>query len=163
MARLLVLLALLGGCAGESDVMDRPRPADAGADAGESRDAGPSIDAGYCHCRMCQRSAGAAVLAWGSWPGDSFQWLTAEPATYTSSAEGRRRFCARCGTQLVFWTTAEPEIVDVNLATLDDPAAIVPEYHIWTMSRIPWFETTDALPRYPDAGRDQPGLRGSAP
>ncbi len=83
----------------------------------------------------------------------------AEPATFASSAEGRRRFCGTCGTQLLFWITAEPEIVDVNLVTLDEPAAIVPEHHIWTASRIPWFETTDTLPRYPDAGADRPGLR----
>ena len=120
---------------------------------------GPPIDAGYCHCRMCQRSAGAPVLAWGSWRSDRLAWLTAEPATFASSAEGRRRFCGACGTQLLFWTTAEPEIVDVNLVTLDEPAAIVPEYHIWTASRIPWFETTDTLPRYPDAGVDRPDLR----
>jgi hypothetical protein len=119
----------------------------------------PPVDAGYCHCRMCQRSVGAPVVAWGSWPSDSFQWLTAAPATLDSSVEGRRQFCPCCGTQLLFWTTAEPEIVDVNLATLDDPAAIAPEYHVWTASRIPWFETADALPRYPDAGRDRPGLR----
>jgi hypothetical protein len=124
---------------------------------------GPPIDAGYCHCRMCQRSAGAPVLAWGSWPGENFQWLTAEPATFMSSTQGRRQFCAGCGTQLLFWTEAEPEIMDVNLVTLDDPAAIVPEYHTWTASRIPWFETADTLPRYPDAGRDRPGLREHSP
>ena len=112
------------------------------------------IDAAYCHCRMCQRSVGAPVVAWGSWPESAFTWLTAEPATLVSSSAGQRRFCAACGTQILFWTADEPALVDLNLASLDDPAAIVPTYHIWTASRIPWFETTDDLPRYHDAGPD---------
>ncbi|MGD9509835.1 MAG: GFA family protein [Geminicoccaceae bacterium] len=139
--------------------MSEPREGGCFCGAARYRVAGPPIDAGYCHCRMCQRSVGAPVVAWGTWPSGSFQWLTEEPATLASSAEGRRQFCARCGTQLLFRATDEPERVDINLATLDDPAGIVPEYHVWTASRIPWFETADALPRYPDAGRDRPGLR----
>ena len=112
------------------------------------------IDAGYCHCRMCQRSVGAPVVAWGSWPEAAFAWLAAEPATLVSSTTGRRRFCGACGTQILFWTADEPALVDLNLATLDDPAAIVPTYHIWTATRIAWFETADDLPRYRDAGPD---------
>jgi hypothetical protein len=30
-------------------------------------------------------------------------------------------------------------------------------YHIWTESRIDWFETADELPRYPDGGPDEAG------
>ena len=44
--------------------------------------------------------------------------------------------------------------VDLNIGSLDHPSSIAPEYHIWTESRIPWFETVDELPRYPDAGPD---------
>ena len=39
------------------------------------RVAGEPIDAGYCHCRMCQRSVGAPVVAWGSWHAAAFAWL----------------------------------------------------------------------------------------
>jgi hypothetical protein len=116
---------------------------------------GEPVDAGYCHCRMCQRSAGAPVLAWGTWRQERFAWLTPEPRTCRSSAHGQRRFCGACGTQLLFWTSEAPALVDVNLATLDDPAAVRPQHHGWTDSRIPWFDTRDALPRYPDGGEDE--------
>jgi hypothetical protein len=124
---------------------------------------GAPIDAGYCHCRICQRTAGAPVVAWGSWEAIRVAWDGAEPATLASSVAGRRRFCAACGTHLLFWTSEEPGIVDVNLATLDLPELVPPEYHIWTASRIPWLETADALPRYPDSGIDTPEHRRRRP
>jgi hypothetical protein len=42
-----------------------------------------------------------------------------------------------------------PRLIDVGIARLDDPAAVEPSLHIWTESRIAWFETADHLPRYP--------------
>lgn len=115
---------------------------------------GAPLDAAYCHCRMCQRTTGAPVVAWGSWPRERFSWRGSEPRVLRSSEQAVRRFCAECGTQVLFWTAGAPALVDVNLATLDDPARIRPEYHIWTASRIPWFETADTLPRHADAGAD---------
>ena len=120
---------------------------------------GPPLDAGYCHCRMCQRASGAPAVAWGTWNLDRFAWQGSEPATLVSSATGRRRFCAACGTHLLFWTALEPEVADVALATLDRPELVPPEYHVWTASRIAWFDTADTLPRFPDAGIDTPEHR----
>ena len=38
--------------------------------------------------------------------------------------------------------------VDLYIGTLDDPAAIVPDYHVHAEEQLPWFETTDDTPRY---------------
>ena len=57
-----------------------------------------------------------------------------------------------CGTQLAFRDMAEPAALDVTLASLDEPAAVRPSHHIWTSSRIAWFEIADDLPRYPERG-----------
>ena len=115
---------------------------------------GPPLHADYCHCRLCQRSTGAPVVAGGTWPGARFAWLHGEPGTFASSEQGVRSFCPNCGTQLTFVHADAPALVDVTLAGLDDPAAFAPEYHIWTMSRIPWLDTSDDLPRYTGAGHD---------
>jgi hypothetical protein len=115
----------------------------------EARD---PIDAGYCHCRLCQRSSGAPVLAWVSFPATSFSFAQGEPRSYRSSPTGRREFCGRCGTQIAFRGTAAPTRIDVNIPTLDDPASIEPEYHIWVGSRVPWLHIDDGLPRYKDEG-----------
>ncbi len=47
-----------------------------------------------------------------------------------------------------------PERTDINLVTLDDPVRLAPQYHIWTDSRIPWFDTADDLPRHKGNGPD---------
>lgn len=109
---------------------------------------GPPRRADLCHCRMCQRSAGAPVVAWGTWPSDRFAWVSGAPATFASSAKGLRSFCAACGTQLAFSDPGDPGHVDVTLASLDDPAAFPPEGHAWTASRVPWLDLGDGLPRH---------------
>jgi hypothetical protein len=111
------------------------------------------IDAGYCHCRVCQRSSGAPVLAWASFPKGALTYTLGSPASYRSSPKAVREFCAACGTQIVFREDGATR-VDLNIGSLDQPDAIAPQYHIWTESRIPWFETADELPRYRDEGPD---------
>ncbi|HVP27782.1 MAG TPA: GFA family protein [Myxococcota bacterium] len=110
--------------------------------------------AGYCHCRLCQRSSGAPVLAWASVPAAGFAWERGAPREHRSSERGIREFCAHCGTQIRFRRPGAPRLVDVNLGSLDDPAAVRPEYHIWTSSRVPWLALEDGLPRYDGDGPD---------
>jgi hypothetical protein len=114
------------------------------------------IDAGYCHCRLCQRSSGSPVLAWATLHRAGFAYTRGEPASHASSATGRRDFCASCGTQVAFRDTRGPDRIDVNIASFDDPGEIEPQYHIWIESRIPWFEIDDKLPRYAGEGPDAP-------
>jgi len=108
--------------------------------------------ADYCHCRMCQRAAGAPVVPWLTMASADLAWTAGEPAVYRSSPAAERLFCSTCGSQLVFREPADPGTLDVTLASLDDPAQIRPSHHIWTSSRIAWFETADDLPRYPERG-----------
>ena len=106
--------------------------------------------ADYCHCRMCRRAAGAPVACL-TVADAAFAWTKGEPAVYRSSAAAERLFCSACGTQLAL--RDEPDHLDVTLASLDDPDAVRPSYHIWTASRIGWFDTADDLPRYPQNRR----------
>ena len=108
--------------------------------------------ADYCHCRMCQRSTGAPVVPWLTVAREAFAWTAGEPAVYRSSANAERLFCPACGTQLAFRDLADPLALDVTVASLDEPAAVPPSHHIWTSSRIAWFELADDLPRYPERG-----------
>ena len=117
--------------------------------------AGP-VDAGYCHCRMCQRSSGAAALPWASFPAERFAWEKGSPAVYRSSGDGQREFCAACGSQIAFRDRRPPGTVSLNLGTLDAPGRVVPRLHIWTASRIPWFDTGDRLPRFEGSGPERP-------
>lgn len=114
----------------------------------------PPDTVAYCHCRICQRSSGAPAMAWATFPAAGV-WVTqGTPATYHSSAQGLRQFCRDCGTPLFFAYTEGPPELDVSVASLDEPGKLPPQYHIWTSSRLPWFDTTDKLPRHAEDGPD---------
>lgn len=109
---------------------------------------------GLCHCTDCRRSAGAPMVAWAILGEDQFRLLKGEVTAYASSEHGRRRFCPTCGTGLYYTNAATFEgLVDVQLATLDDPDAFAPIEQIQTAERIGWMETAHALPahaRFPE-------------
>jgi hypothetical protein len=105
-------------------------------------------DIAYCHCRMCQKASGAPVMAWATVPASAFAWTRGRPSPHRSSDRAGRLFCRECGSQLVFRVLSEPDRLDITVASLDDPTGVTPEYHIWTSSRLPWFDTTDQLPRH---------------
>jgi hypothetical protein len=115
------------------------------------------FDPGYCHCRLCRRASGAPVLVFASVPRVAFELVCGTPRRYRSSSFGERSFCGDCGTQLYMEVDHDPETVDVTVASLDDPDATPPEFHIWHASRIGWFETRDDLPRFHAARPKQGG------
>ncbi|CAG9001432.1 MAG: hypothetical protein CENE_03452 [Candidatus Celerinatantimonas neptuna] len=104
------------------------------------------IEAGLCHCRMCQQSSGAPVMAWVTFPFSSFRYLQGSPVVYRSSNGFQREHCPICGTQLTFKDVIHPVNIDVTIASLDEPEHIAPDHHIWMQSNIPWFHLADHLP-----------------
>lgn len=112
------------------------------------RSLAPPLDTGYCHCRLCQQTTGAPVLAYVAFPAGAFAYSAGTPARYASSAIGDREFCGRCGTQIAFRRRSGAVTVDVNVGAMDEPARYPPRRHIWCESAIPWLSLDDALPRY---------------
>jgi|SRR6187200_1043735 hypothetical protein len=106
-----------------------------------------------CHCGDCRRHAGAPVVGWAAYPDSALKLLKGKPKIYASSENGRRHFCADCGTGLFYYNAVNlPGIADVQIATLDDPSAITPQIHVQTAERLAWMERAHELPafsRYP--------------
>jgi hypothetical protein len=111
-------------------------------------------DAGWCHCRTCQLNSGSPAMAFATVPIADFVFTQGEEMVgkVASSESGHRRFCTRCGTPLLMQENDAPETVDFSLATLDEPSAVVPGFHIFYASRIGWAEAGDTIPRH-DRGR----------
>jgi hypothetical protein len=103
---------------------------------------------------MCRKASGAPVVSWFTVPLGSFSFIKGSPKRFDSSDHAYREFCSECGTQLTFRSKREPTMIDITSATLDDPNLAPPQDHIWTRSRISWFEIADALPRHA-AERDE--------
>ena len=96
--------------------------------------------------------------------GDLVWTLGAESVrTFKSSSFGHRSFCGLCGTPFLMQVDHQPETVDFSVATLDSPETIVPGFHIFWASRIPWFEPKDDLPRHEKFRPDTRGLEGTEP
>lgn len=113
------------------------------------------IDSGYCHCHLCQRSSGAPVLAWLTVPISAFVYSKGLPSAFRSSSHSQREFCGNCGTQLAFRRSVSAKTIDITVASLQDPTQVAPKYHIWCQSKISWFEISDSLEQYVDAGPDK--------
>jgi len=102
-----------------------------------------------CHCRSCRLASGAPSVAWAVFRPEDFSFTHGEPLRFESSPDVIRTFCGRCGTPLTWREADDPRLIDISIASLDKPDAVAPTRHVWTDSRIPWFETADHLPRYP--------------
>jgi len=103
----------------------------------------------YCHCRMCQKGAGAVVVNWMDFRAEQLTWLNDEPTEYESSNEARRGFCAVCGTTLSFRDSRYPEYYSLTIASLDEPNLVKPTYHIYTESQVNWLTIDDDCKRFP--------------
>jgi hypothetical protein len=122
------------------------------------RIASAPFDAGWCHCRTCQLNSGSPAMAFASVPVADYELEQGEVATVKSSDFGHRAFCGACGTPLFMCVDFQPETLDFSLATLDDPAAIAPTFHIFYAERLPWAEPADDLPRHDRWRPKTPGL-----
>lgn len=100
---------------------------------------GEPLSAGYCHCRMCQRAAGAPVVAWAAFRRGDIHFVKGKPVAVPASARAVRRICPDCAAALTFEYPGRTETVDVTLASLDDPNATEPVYRIWSSPRLPWL------------------------
>ena len=114
---------------------------------------GTAMTSALCHCTDCRRHAGAPMVAWAMFSEAHVIITQGETKTYKSSEHGRREFCTNCGTSL-FYRNAEilPGIIDIQIATLDDPSQLPPNRHVQTAERISWMVEAHKLPefdRYP--------------
>lgn len=123
------------------------------------------FDAGWCHCRTCQLNSSAPAMVFASVRAADLAWTKGadKVKSLRTSSFGRREFCCQCGTALLMKVDHQPETVDFSVATLDDPDAVAPGFHIFWASRIGWFEPKDQLPRHERFRPDTRGLDGTEP
>jgi len=98
-----------------------------------------------CHCRMCQKAAGAPFASFADIPRENFRWTKGAPATFRSSSIAERGFCAACGTPLSFGRIDGPRI-EIMTGTFDRPDQVVPTRQYGTESRLGWVGTVVNLP-----------------
>jgi hypothetical protein len=106
-----------------------------------------SLDAYYCHCRMCQRAFGNVFAAFVQVGKEDVVWERGEPAYFHSSRIARRGFCRECGTPLSFEYTDQKRSMDLSVGSLDEPGRMRPVEHCGFEGHVESFFTDDGLPR----------------
>lgn len=92
----------------------------------------------WCHCPSCRRAAGASVVAWATYPMEGVRFTTESLSRYESSPGAIRGFCTNCGTSLSYEGEVMPGLIDLTIASFDEPATLAPDIHIWNRYRLPW-------------------------
>src|SRR5271170_593652 len=98
-----------------------------------------------CHCRMCQKAAGAPFASFADIEKGDFAWTRGTPAVFRSSSIAERDFCRDCGTPLSFRRIDGPRI-EIMTGAFDRPDRMVPVQQFGTESRLGWVVTIANLP-----------------
>lgn len=110
---------------------------------------GGAVHSSVCHCSDCRRCAGAPSVAWMAVRTDDFAIREGQPKLYRSSPDAERWFCGDCGTGLYYVNeNVLPGLVDIQLATLDDPEAYPPQLHVQMADALAWEAGLGDLPRF---------------
>jgi hypothetical protein len=106
-----------------------------------------------CHCRWCQRETGSSFALNAMIETDRLTVLAGDPDIVdTPSASGKGQQIARCPRcRIAPWSHyagAGRLAAFVRVGTLDDPDALPPDVHIFTMSKQPWVVLPPGMPAF---------------
>ncbi|HKU98278.1 MAG TPA: GFA family protein [Vineibacter sp.] len=105
-----------------------------------------------CHCRDCQRQTGSAFVINALIETDRIMLLSGSPEPVTVPTESGRPHdvhrCPICKTALWSDYGRRPALRFVRVGTLDNPAALQPDAHIFTRSKLPWITLPSSAPAF---------------
>ena len=104
-----------------------------------------------CHCLNCQRQTGSAFVINLLIETDRVELLAGDPqAVAVPRSGGKKQKIWRCPDcqVAVYSQYTRRQVRFVRGGTLDDPAAVIPDVHIFTRSKLPWVVLPDSVPAF---------------
>jgi hypothetical protein len=105
-----------------------------------------------CHCRDCQRQTGSAFVLNALIETTRVAVRSGETAPYLMPTESGRPHnifrCRICGTATWSEYGGVKALRFVRVGTLDEPAALPPDVHIFTRSKLPWVTLPAGVPAF---------------
>ena len=105
-----------------------------------------------CHCRDCQRQTGSAFVLNALIEADRVSLVSGHPEEVilpTDSGRGQKVYrCPAC--KIAVWSVygGVDKLRFVRIGTLDNAAALQPDVHIYTRSKLPWVTLPDGVPAF---------------
>ena len=105
-----------------------------------------------CHCLDCQRQTGSAFVLNALIEASAVTILGVEPEPHrvpTESGDPHRIYrCPTCGVAVWSVYGGRFPVLFVRVGTLDEPASLSPDVHIFTRSKQPWLRLPDGVPAF---------------
>ena len=140
--------------------MERPREGGCACGAVRYRLRSEPLFVHCCHCLNCQRQTGSAFVINLLIESDRVELLGEEPKPIEAPREdGSAQRIYRCPTcqVAVFSEYGRPDVWFVRGGTLDEPASVTPDVHIYTRSKVGWITLPGSTPAF-DAYYDRHDL-----
>jgi hypothetical protein len=105
-----------------------------------------------CHCKDCQRQTGSAFVLNALIEADRVDLLSGDPLPSAMPTDSGKPHtvsrCPLCGTAVWSEYGGVAALRFVRVGTLDEPAALPPDVHIYTRSKLPWITLPDGVPAF---------------
>ncbi len=105
-----------------------------------------------CHCLDCQRQTGSAFVINGLIEADRIVIESGDPRPISMPTESGRPHdiyrCPECQTAMWSDYGGRPYLRFARTGTLENPAGIVPDVHIFTRSKLPWVTIPPDVPAF---------------
>lgn len=103
----------------------------------------------HCHCSLCRRAHGAAIVTWTGVKLAKLRILDPTSALrhYASSPGVQRSFCGVCGSSLFFEAQRWPGEIHLASACITGGASPQPTAHVFFSDRAEWHALSDSLPK----------------
>jgi hypothetical protein len=105
-----------------------------------------------CHCRDCQRQTGSAFAINALIETARVSVLSgATEASAMRTDSGKPHHihrCSKCGTALWSIYGGAEQLRFMRVGTLDNSAALEPDVHIYTRSKLPWVRLPEGKPAF---------------
>jgi hypothetical protein len=105
-----------------------------------------------CHCHDCQRQTGPAFVLNALIEADRVELLSGTTVGFLMATESGRPHhiyrCASCQTALWSIYNGLNQLRFMRVGTLDNPATLPPDVHIYTRSKLPWVVLPQGVPAF---------------
>jgi hypothetical protein len=105
-----------------------------------------------CHCRDCQRQTGSAFVLNALIEADRVRLVSGDAdGAGVPTDSGRPHVIYRCRScKIAVWSNygGVDKLRFVRIGTLDEPAALTPDVHIYVRSKLPWVKLPEDVPAF---------------